>query len=321
MKQKTFIIEEYEEEQKTYVQESLLKMTEEGNTHLQLRLKYYQKPLTAKKLDCMADLIKEIGKKQEFTIDIVLETNQWARVKRLYKKLNQYSLRLELAVSDRVTTKAVARYAKKTQLEKLLITCEDYVSFQKAYQKWKTVGLTIEAVEYTFSVQEYQDFFDKWVHDAEAVWLTPFEDILYSMLTGISSGSCEHSSCMGKYLYLDAEGNVYFCARKKAAAKMYHIREQHQEALYNETYQIALQRAIEKRTQCMEQCTLFGMCRGGCPLTKPEPSFCAEYVQKLQHTERFLEKEIQNGFINMENPCLRKLYLTMIAYGFRQENS
>lgn len=318
MKQKMLIIEEYGEEQAQYVRELLRKMTEE-KLHLQVRLKYYRETLTGKKLDSMADLIKEAGKNKEFIVDVILETDQWKQIKRLYKKINQYSVRLELSVSEQMSGRMVKRYAKKMQLEKLLICCKDYKRFQEAYQVWKSVGVTIEPVGYMLSAQEFKDFFDKWIHDAEAVWLEEIEDLSYSILTGVSSGSCEHHSCMGKYVYLDAEGKLYFCSRKKEAAGMYSMREAYRETLYDETYQAVLQNAIAKRTQCMEQCDMFGLCRGGCPLEEADGIACTEYREKIQFVAGFLGKEISNGFINMENACLRKLYLSLIAYGFRTE--
>lgn len=317
MKRKIFIIEEYEIEKQTRVQQLISKIVQEGDINLLLRLKYYHTPLTSKLIDSIADTIKNVGKEQEFVVDIVLETDQWRNIKALHRKLNQYAISIELKVSDGLKTKEIIRYKDKLLLEKLLVACEDYTTFHQAFHRWKETGLSIDTVDYELAHKEYLDFFEEWIHDAKATWFIPFEDIISSMLTGISSGNCEYSSCMGKYLYLDKNDQVYFCAKKREHTQMYSLGEAMPESLYNEVYERALSMVIAKRNPCVENCQLFHLCRGGCAFLEKKPEVCEEYAKKISRMEDFIRKEIENAFADIENPCMRQLYLSFIAYGFR----
>ncbi|MBQ8233649.1 MAG: hypothetical protein IJZ34_17265 [Lachnospiraceae bacterium] len=317
MKRKTFIIEEYEIEIQETVQKLIAAIVKEGDIDLMIRLKYYHTPLTRRLIDSIADTIKAVGKEHEFVVDIVLETDQWKKIKQLRRKLNQYSISLDLKVSDGLQVKEIAHYKKKLLLDKIMLSCKDYDTFYQSYHRWKTAGLSIALEEYELTLKEYLQFFEEWIHDPKATWFVPFEDIISCMMTGVPAGICEHSSCMGKYLYLDQNKKVYFCAKKRENTQMYSLTENVPDLLYNEIYDNALGMAIEKRNQCAEECELFGLCRGGCPLDEKLAEACGEYIQKVSRIGEFIEKEIVNSFTDIENPCMRQFYLSLIAYGFR----
>lgn len=321
MKRKIFIIEEYDLKKQADVQKMIADIVKEGEINLLLRLQFYHTKLTAGILDSIADTVKAVGKEQEFVVDLVLETDQWKNVKHLRKKLNQYSIRVELMVTESVNVKDIIRYKNKLVLEKLYVPCKDYQEFQQAYDKWKISELSIGSADYELTTKEYLDFFERWIHDAKATWFEPFEDIICSMMTGVPVSACEHNSCMGKYIYLDQKGFVYFCAKKLGNTQMYSVADRKPNLLYNEVYDNTLHVAIEKRKQCMESCEMFGLCRGGCPLEGKIQKNCMEYVQKVARIGEFIEKEIGNAFSEIENPCMRQLYLSLIAYGFSATQS
>lgn len=317
MKKKEFIIEEYCIKQQDQIKKLLTELTKEENVYLSVRLRYYEAPFEKKTLDNIADTIKAIGKEQEFVTDIVLETNQWKQIKKLRKRLNQYGMNVELEVSDKLQLKEIMRYRTKLLLEKIILPVNNYNDFLSAYHKWKALGLTIRLKEMILSQKEYLEFWEEWVHDESAAWFEPYENMLLSMLTGMPGNECEHSSCMGKILYLDRDENLYFCARKNAAAKMCSLKEKMPDLVYNEIYDKVLASAVEKRHKCTKECQMFRMCRGGCPFSAGQETFCADYVQKVSHIGAFIERKIEKHFSDVENPRLRQLYLSLIAYGFR----
>lgn len=316
MKKKEFIIEEYCIEQQEKVKKLLLELTKEENVYLSIRLKYYEISFDKNLIDSIADTIKAIGKQREFVTEILLETNQWKQVKKLRKRLNQYGISVELEVADTRKLKEIMKYKTKLLLEKIILPVNHYHDFLQAYHKWKETGLTIRLKEMTLSRQEYLDFWEEWIHDKSAAWFEPYENMILSILTGTSGSECEHSSCMGRILYLDREENLYFCAKKKDAAKMCSLKENIPDFIYNEVYDHVLKMAVEKRSRCTKECQMFGICRGGCPFDTEKETFCADYLQKVSHIGNFIEKEIGTHFSEVENPRLRQLYLTLIAYGF-----
>lgn len=316
MKRKTLIIEEYDTDRQSRVQALISQYVKDGDVNLFLCLQYYRVPLRGKMLDSIADTLKAVGKTREFTVDVALRTDQWKAVKRLRKRLNRYAISVELKATPRLRIRELQRYKQKMILERLIVESGDCASFRQAYDQWKALGLPIRLEGCELTQPEYFAFFDAWIHDPKAAWFEPFEDIISGLLTGVPAGSCQHSSCMGKYLYLDEAENVYFCGQKKEAARMYSLRQGLPEPLYQECYGAALRTAIERRTECMDSCQLFGLCKGGCPLAAKTTEACAEYEQKISKIGAFLQEGMADAFTGIENPCVRQMYLSLIAYGF-----
>lgn len=318
MKRKIFIIEEYEKGREREVRQLLWGFLSEGEINLLIRMKYERKALSKESIESMAEVIRSLGKEKEFTVDLELVTDQWDLVRKNRKILNQYSIRVELRVRNDQKRKEVDRYKEKLLLERICIVSEEYPLFLKLYEEWKNLKIPI-CSEYELTTAEYLEFFQTWLRDNDAVWYTPFEDIFVCLLTGNSSSDCVHQSCMGKYLYLDDENYVYFCAQKRAAAKMYLLSEGITENLYNDVYDQWLNRAVEKRNHCLEECGAYSLCKGGCVLEEKTSRYCAEFAQKIACAAQVLERELESAFLNVENACLRQLYLSLVAYGFQQE--
>lgn len=316
MKQRTLIIEEYEFTKQEYLREVISRMVQDKDVDLSVRLKYYQVPITRKLLNSVVDTIKDIGKNREFFVEIILETDQWKNIKHLYKVLNQYAVSVELLVSEKLKRSEVKKYTKKVLLEKLILSCNNYSTFYQLYQYWKEVGLSIKLEGYRLSENEYFEFWEEWIHDSSAVWFLAFENLLSSRLIGKLVDCCEYSSCMGKYLYIDKDENVYFCEQKKEKSKMYSLKNGIPKYIFNTVYDRVLDAAVEKRSKCKETCSVFPLCRGGCPLDEQKMNCTQEYLKKVVHMDEFLGKELINGFANIENPCFRQFYLSLIAYGY-----
>lgn len=317
MREKTLIIEEYEEKRQEKFRQILSRMVRDEQVNLTVRLVYHRVEITRKILDSIADTIKSVGKEREFMIEVILETDQWKRLKRLYKVLNQYGITVELCGSDSINIMQLKKYKRKMLLERVILHSESYEDFHSQYEKWKIAEIPIQLKGYTLSSTEYREFFEEWVYDAHAVWFFPFEDTISSILTGVTTESCEHNSCMGKYIHLDEKDRVSFCKKGLEPTKLYVLDETKEGPLFeHEIYQNVLGDAIEKRARCQKECQMFGLCRGGCPLESADTSTCNAYIEKIAYTGRFLEQEGKTAFVHVENPCLRQLCLSLLAYGF-----
>ncbi len=317
MKRKVFIVEDYIIEKQDILKNMISRLVQGEETELLLHFCFDKVPLTAKVLDHIADTVKEIGKKVEFCVDVTVETNQWKTVKKLRKQLNQYAISVEAEVSEAMSVKDVQRYKEKMLLEKLVLQCEDYASFLKLYEIWKFAGVSVKLKGYELTGEEFAQFFESWIHDKNAAGFEPFEDFIGSLTTGLVINDCRYSSCMGRILYLDRDDQVYFCEKKKEQTKMYSAAQGIPEKLYNEVYSEVLGSAIAKRNQCSNQCEMFGLCRGGCPLEEVNPQTCHDFARKIAAVGEVIEREIGTAFTNLENPYLRQYSLTLIAYGFR----
>ena len=110
---------------------------------------------------------------------------------------------------------------------------------------------------------------------------------LYNMLglvCGLSSSySCRYSSCLGNNIFIDSNGDAYFC--KKYNKKICNIMKNDIELCYNncEEFKNILFKAIEKRNNCKKECKLFNVCKGGCPYEDDSCSrFNLVYTEALQ---------------------------------------
>lgn len=320
MKRKTFIIEEYEKDHETRIRQLIWRLLEEEEINLLIRMKYDRKAFNGEALESMARLLRSIGEEKEFIVDLEVATDQWDAIRKYRRILNQYSVRIELKVNNEKRLKEVDRYKEKLLLERICIVSEEYQTFLKLYEKWKTLKIPV-CSEYELTTKEYLEFFQYWIHDREASWYVPFEEALISLLTENPGRNCVYNSCMGKYLYLDEENNVYFCAKKKAQTRMFSLSDDIIRNLYNEVYDQFLKQAIEKRKACLAECSAYALCKGGCMLEEKNAKSCMELAQRVSCAAQFLEREMESEFANVENACVRQLYLSLIAYGFWHEES
>ncbi len=317
MKQKNLIIEEYQPHWQRDVQLLLRQLVTEEETSVMLVLKYFRTPVSKRALLSFADLVKDVGREQEFTVDVTLETDQWKRVRGLLKTLNRFSIRIRLWVTEGLKLSELLRYRDRMQLDTLVLPCQDFADFYMAYEKWKRLGLTVCPEPYQLFGEEFLKFFPDWLEDPDAVWPESFQDGISSLMTGLGSSDCRYSSCLGKYLYLDADDYLYFCKEKRQDACLGRLQELSGPLFEQERYQKALKRAIDRRRSCRESCAIYSFCKGGCPLEMREDSSCQELKQQIDRIQEVLEKELPTAFENVGNPCVRQLCLSLIAYGFR----
>ena len=102
MREKNLVIEDYgpaNEKKAKAVLDKLL-LTEELDLTVQWR--FYERKLDKRLLTSLAEVIRERGRKKEFSVNMVIETNQWQRAGKLRKILNQYGFTLEPSKKDAV---------------------------------------------------------------------------------------------------------------------------------------------------------------------------------------------------------------------------
>lgn len=317
MKEKTLIIEDYnpanQKQTKFFLDQILL--CEELD--LTIRWKFYQRKIDRELLNEIADLICERGEHKEFSVLMIIETDQWKAVRKWRNVFNQYGFTVELSVSRSLKLKTVLWLQKKMLLEHVIVAESDYMTLREVSDPYWKAGLSVIVRNCNLSVRQYIDWFDEWVQTCDGGWIDLFMDAAGYWYTGFHINDCCHDSCLGKYLYLDAQGNRYFCAEKKRESLM--DREQNDE-IYDDYYKKVLAGAIEKRRHCTNNCEGFAFCQGGCPLSEDSSAQCKEYIEKLDYIRKYILKNKDTMFLETPNPGLRQMFLNVAAYGFRMES-
>lgn len=140
-----------------------------------------------------------------------------------------------------------------------------------------------------YNEKEYADamgaLFEYWISDVDSqIIVEPFEGML-KMLFGSPHRPCNCGSCLGCFLCINPEGNIYPCSRYYPDEYLIgNIRnfDSINHCFDSDIYGEMVRGAIERRENCRENCSLFGYCQGGCnneaimagDITKSNTSSC-----------------------------------------------
>lgn len=317
MKEKILIIEDYNSANQEQVKHFLDLLLKTEDLDLEIQWRFYQRKITQKLLSEIASLIRSKGEHREFSVLMVIETNQWRAVKRLRKCLNQYGITVKLALSDSLKPQTVLRLQKQMLLEYVIVTASDYTTLRKISDPYWKAGVSLIVRGCNLDVRQYTSWFDQWIQTCDGGWIDIFMDAVSCLYTGIHTTDCCHDSCLGKYLYLDAQGNSYFCAEKKAESLMQNIPKNE---IYSASYTETLKKAIKKRKSCTDNCAGFASCQGGCPLSEDRLIPCTEYLDKLDYIRDYILAHSEHMFFDVPNPGLRQMFLNAAAFGFRMKS-
>lgn len=87
---------------------------------------------------------------------------------------------------------------------------------------------------------------------------------IYSIVSGATTMCCEVSSCLGKNIYISANGDISFCPKNPSVSVMCNISTA-QDIFENLCFRNVLERALQKRASCVK-CKYVSFCKGGCVL-------------------------------------------------------
>ena len=132
------------------------------------------------------------------------------------------------------------------------------------------IATPIENRELDIDVNDYIEstiaFFDYWLYDLDGVEVDPFVYYIYRAL-GVPYGNCAHGSCLGKWLDIDSLGTIRACGHSiDPLFVLGHIdqTESISQLFGQASFNSLLEKAIQRRTFCMQTCDLFKYCQGGC---------------------------------------------------------
>ena len=114
------------------------------------------------------------------------------------------------------------------------------------------------------------EIFDRWVHDKDVrIPVLPFFPYIMTVLDGMPNISdCPHASCLGKWICLYPNGDVYPCG--KACPKDFCLGNINEvdsidELFESQGFRNILIGSIERRKKC-KSCEIYDYCNGGCSI-------------------------------------------------------
>jgi uncharacterized protein len=104
------------------------------------------------------------------------------------------------------------------------------------------------------------------MYDQVNVKVEPFASYIFKSL-GVLSGMCSTTSCLGKWLDMDAKGNLRVCGQTDNKEFIIgHIDnvDSLQEVFNSENFNNLIIKSMERRNICKQTCKFFKQCQGGC---------------------------------------------------------
>lgn len=320
MKEFYLVVEEFVSEKKGQILELLRKILEKEIEMLHVTWKYYQLRIRKDMLDTIADIFSELGQEKDFFVSNRIETDQKKTLWRMRRRLNRYGMYLVVRVTPQLSVRNVDKLKRNFLLTGLSLPKGNYEEYRKTYEKFRMCGVEIFLEQGELTVDEFRQWYMEWQRDENACWVSCFRDICLLVCIGIHTMDCEHSSCMGAHLCVDQEDRVFFCTKKKEGSDMYSLRAPSRE-LYNEIYWSFLQSVNMRRKNCKAECSSFCFCQGECVMKEKTDDVCTEYLEKVKVVQKCMAEYGDRLFVEMENPLLWQMVLSLTAYGFSFEST
>ena len=132
-------------------------------------------------------------------------------------------------------------------------------------------GAALENDEYLISAEEYVEnfkvLFDYWMKDTDMpVHASPMEEYLHAC-TDMEGLDCIFGSCLGHWISLHANGDIYPCGRSYPKQYKYGNIcdiERIEDLFKSNGFILAIKESIVRRNNCQNACHYYSLCQGGC---------------------------------------------------------
>ncbi len=169
------------------------------------------------------------------------------------------------------------------------------------------------------------ELFDRWIHDSEVkIPVLPFFPYIITVLDGFPNISdCPHASCLGKWICLYPNGDVYPCG--KACPKNFRLGNINEvdsisELFESDGFRNILLGSIQRRKKCAS-CEIYDYCNGGCSIDaladgdicSPDGSSCRIYKGLMPHIRDTVNDILENKpDMNQFNGFVRDVILSKL---------
>lgn len=115
-------------------------------------------------------------------------------------------------------------------------------------------------------IKNMSDLFDYWLKDVDCnINVDPFDEYV-KLACGLAT-SCSHSSCLFRWMSIDALGDITPCGRNYSEKyNLGNIKEYDnlKDAFRTQAYLNLLDESVTRRNKCLENCDVYNFCKGGC---------------------------------------------------------
>ena len=170
------------------------------------------------------------------------------------------------------------------------------------------------------SANEYAEntckLFDYWLHDKNGVPIRMFNSFIVMALGG-PARICDHSSCHGKYLCINADGDLFNCSRsaihKYCFGNIENVNEL-SEVFASEGFKNLVMGSIKRRNACKASCPYFELCKGGCAdvaicngdVSTPSEYTCICFRTVFAHIKNAVDEIVKNQIpLDELNPTVK----------------
>lgn len=178
--------------------------------------------------------------------------------------------------------------------------------------------------------------FDRWLFDTDGVNNRTFSAYI-GMALGASGRICTNGSCLGKWLCITPNGDLYNCGRAGMTEFPYgniddiddadgdgNIEDITAAAFKSPGFVALLRGSIERRNKCKSSnCEYFDYCAGGCPdnamieggLAEPPEFSCACFKKVFGHIKRVTDDVITNKQTPLSelNPAVKQVIIKCLT--------
>lgn len=171
----------------------------------------------------------------------------------------------------------------------------------------RSVDLTEEICGQENSISNFQN----WLQTAPEWNTAPFTDYV-RMALQLKPNLCKYTSCLGKTIYIDLDGKLYSCPFSPMRIALNDISTCSllEDAFDTPQYTEVLKSSIERRSQCQNTCSIYSVCKGGCPL---ETGDCPE--TKLRSDWNVLNTSVNEAADRSHAVC--REFCSVLAQKFR----
>lgn len=233
--------------------------------------------------------------------------------------------------TDEITNKIINLRAKGYNLNLLgVITRKNINHLDRCYEFARTNGCNIKMNpvfpsggaksknDYLVTADEYisalMDIIPKWmVYDGTSSRVEPMHSLTSMAITKRGNG-CTNCGCLSKWISIHHNGAMYPCGRsyteEYCLGNISDV-ENLSKAFRHPNFIKLLKGAIQRRSFCSENCSLYSVCQGGCnndallngDITKPDGFTCAVYKKIIP----FIQEYIENNSHNIKNKYVTEL--------------
>jgi len=123
-----------------------------------------------------------------------------------------------------------------------------------------------EQIEKNVFLNSLLDLYDEWFFDVDyKSSISNFEELIRTFFK--NPKECIYASCLGKFLCVDPDMNIWICGRnfpnEYCLGNVSDFADV-QQIFDTETFKNILSKSIEKRNECIKECSYYTYCHGGC---------------------------------------------------------